>query len=278
MPDSPASSASTYAAFWLYRLDPAWRRLNREFQRQHRAGFVEALAARDPRVTLRGIYSLAGLRHDADLLLWVHGTDLDAIQRLAVDLSHTPLGAYLTAAYTYVGVVGGGRYDPEHRPAFLRGVAPLNYVSMYPFTKTSEWYLLSYEERRAMMAEHGRLGRRYTIPREAQDAPGQATSQGQTDNGQAGNGHGAAAATTTTAVAGVATAASATGAAILTNTVDTYGLSDYEFVVAFESNDPAELCRMIEELRTVEVRRYTKADTPVFLGRLREPAEALADL
>jgi chlorite dismutase len=256
MPDSPASSASTYAAFWLYRLDPAWRRLNREFQRQHRAGFVEALAARDPRVTLRGIYSLAGLRHDADLLLWVHGTDLDAIQRLAVDLSHTPLGAYLTAAYTYVGVVGGGRYDPEHRPAFLRGVAPLNYVSMYPFTKTSEWYLLSYEERRAMMAEHGRLGRRYTIPREAQDASGQAT-------GQAGNGH---------------ATASATGAAILTNTVDAYGLSDYEFVVAFESNDPAELCRMIEELRAVEVRRYTKADTPVFLGRLREPAEALADL
>lgn len=257
MPDS-ASTASTYAAFWLYHLDPAWRRLKSETRRADRAGFVEALAARDPRVTLRGIYSLTGLRHDADLLLWVHGTDLDSIQRLAVDLGHTALGAYLTPSHIYVGVVGGGRYDPEHRPSFLRGVAPLNYVSMYPFTKTADWYLLSYEERRAMMAEHGKLGRRYTVPREAQDAAGQAAGSG-----------------TQTAVA---EAASATGAAILTNTVDAFGLGDYEFVVAFESNDPAELCRMVEELRTVEVRRYTKVDTPIFLGRRREPDEALADL
>lgn len=266
MPDpvsnaSNASNTSTYAAFWLYHLDPAWRRLKPEAQRAGRADFARALAARDPRVTLRGIYSLAGLRHDADLLLWVHGTDLDAIQRLAVDLGHTPLGAYLTPAYTYVGVAGGGRYDPEHRASFLRGVTPLNYVSMYPFTKTADWYLLSYEERRAMMADHGRLGRRYTVPREAQDAMG--------------SGHGAHGTATQTAVA---EAASATGAAILTNTVDAFGLGDYEFVVAFESNDPAELCRMIEELRTVEVRRYTKVDTPIFLGRRREPDEALADL
>ena len=269
MPDPVAVTASTYAVFWLYRLDPAWRRLKPETQRTGRDAFAVALDARDPRVTLRGIYSLAGLRHDADLLLWVHGTDLDAIQRLAVDLAHTPLGAYLTAAYTYVGVVGGGRYDPEHRPSFLRGMAPLNYVSMYPFTKTADWYLLSYEERRAMMAEHGKLGRRYTIPRAAQDAVGQ-----ETQAGQAGNGYATAGASTTA----VSEAASATGAAILTNTVDAYGLGDYEFVVAFESNDPAELCRMVEELRTVEVRRYTKVDTPIFLGRRREPDEALADL
>ena len=274
MPDpSAAATASTYAAFWLYRLDPAWRRLKPEFQRQGRASFVETLAARDPRVTLRGIYSLAGLRHDADLLLWVHGTDLDSIQRLAVDLNHTPLGGYLTTAYTYMGVVGGGRYDPEHRPSFLRGVAPLNYVSMYPFTKTADWYLLSYEERRAMMAEHGKLGRRYTVPREAQDAAAQAAHAD-----HAGNGHGAAHGAASAAKSAVAEAASATGAAILTNTVDAFGLGDYEFVVAFESNDPAELCRMVEELRSVEVRRYTKADTPIFLGRRREPAEALADL
>lgn len=264
---SDPAAASTYAAFWLYRLDPAWRRLKPDVQRAGKASFVEALAARDPRVTLRGIYSLVGLRNDADLLLWVHGTDLDAIQRLAVDLGHSALGAYLTSAYSYVGVVGGGRYDPEHRPSFLRGVAPLNYVSMYPFTKTSEWYLLSYEQRRQMMAEHGRLGRRYTVPREAQDAAGQG-------RGETNGARGAQPATTTA----VAETASATGGAILTNTVDAFGLGDYEFVVAFESDDPAELCRMVEELRTVEVRRYTKVDTPIFLGRRREPAEALADL
>lgn len=261
MPD--ATPVSTYAVFWLYRLDPAWRRLPAPEQQRGKAEFVTTLAARDPRVTLRGTYSLVGLRNDADLLLWVHGTDLDAIQRLAVDLNHTGLGAYLTSAYSYVGVVSGGRYDPEHRPAFLRGSTPQNFISMYPFVKTTEWYLLPYERRREMMAAHGRLGRRYAVARPAAPEPEQVA---------VGSGH-AAAATAATAVA-----EAPTGGGVLTNTVDAYGLGDYEFVVAFESNDPAELCRMVEDLRTVEVRRYTKLDTPIFLGRRREPAEVLADL
>jgi chlorite dismutase len=65
---------------------------------------------------------------------------------------------------------------------------------------------------------------------------------------------------------------------ILTNTVDAFALGDYEFIVAFEGHDVSELCRMVEALRTVEVRRYTKVDTPIFLGRRREVALALADL
>jgi chlorite dismutase len=35
---------------------------------------------------------------------------------------------------------------------------------------------------------------------------------------------------------------------------------------------------MMLDLRATEVRRYTRLDTPIFLGRLREPAEALAGL
>lgn len=257
MPDPIPTS--TYAVFWLYRLDPAWRRLPATEQQQGKAEFVAALNSRDAGITLRGAYSLVGLRNDADLLFWVHGTDLDAIQRLAVDLNHTGLGAYLTSAYSYVGVAAGARYDPEHQPSFLRGLTPKNYVSMYPFVKTFDWYLLPYEERRELMAEHGRLGRRYTVPRAA--AQPQVAARG----GQV-------------ATAATAIAEAPTGGGVLTNTVDAYGLGDYEFVVAFESDNPAELCRMVEDLRTVEVRRYTKLDTPIFLGRRREPAEVLADL
>jgi peroxiredoxin len=260
---SDPTTSATYAAFWLYHLDPLWRRLPLEEQRRDKQEFLAALATRDARVTLRGAYSLAGLRDDADLLLWVHGADLDAIQRLAVDLSHTHLGTYLTAAYTYVGVVGGARYDPEHRPSFMRGIAPCNYISVYPFVKTAEWYLLPYERRRELMAEHGEVGRRFTPPR-AGSTP------------SSGNGAGASGARRA-AKAALVEQAPATGG-VLTNTVDAYGLGDYEFIVAFESDDPSELCRMVEDLRAVEVRRYTKSDTPIFLGRRREPAEALEDL
>jgi chlorite dismutase len=253
-----AVASPSYAVFWLYRADPTWRHLPPAEQQRARDEFVAALEQRDARVTVRGVYSLVGFRGDADLLLWVHGPDLDAIQRLAVALNHTALGQHLSPAYNYVGVVAQARYDPEHRPSFLRGIAPLNFISMYPFTKTSEWYLLPYERRRELMADHGRLGRRYTVPRSA-------TPASETDGGQ--HAHVATAVATEPQTGG-----------ILTNTVDAFGLCDYEFIVAFESDDVSEMCRMVEELRTVEVRRYTKVDTPIFLGRRREPAEALADL
>ena len=254
-----SAASPLYAVFWLYRADPSWRHLPAAEQQRARGDFLSALERRDPSVTLRGAYSLVGLREDADLLLWVHGPDMDAIQRLAVDLGHSALGRHLSPVYTYVGVVAQARYDPEHRPAFLRGIAPLSYISMYPFTKTSDWYLLPYERRRELMADHGRLGRPYTVPRAA------------TPDEIAASVH-----------AGRASAAVATeprtSGGILTNTVDAFGLGDYEFIVAFESDDVSELCRMVEELRTAEVRRYTKADTPIFLGRRREPADVLTDL
>jgi len=68
------------------------------------------------------------------------------------------------------------------------------------------------------------------------------------------------------------------GGGVLANTVDAFGLGDYEFILANESDDPAELAAMMMALRATEVRRYTKLDTPIFLGRRREAAEALADL
>lgn len=269
MADTASAAASpAYAVFWLYRAEPTWRHLPPDEQQLARDEFAAALEQRDPSITLRGVYSLVGFRSDADLLLWVHGPDLDAIQRLAVSLSHTALGRHLSAAYSYVGVVAQARYDPEHVPSFLRGLAPLNFISMYPFVKTAEWYLLPYERRRELMADHGRLGRRYAVPRPVTPAERAA------ENAPEPAGAGARHAHTATAVA----AEPRTGGGVLTNTVDAFGLGDYEFVVAFESNDVSELCRMVEELRSVEVRRYTKADTPIFLGRLREPAEALADL
>jgi chlorite dismutase len=48
--------------------------------------------------------------------------------------------------------------------------------------------------------------------------------------------------------------------------------------VAFESDDPAAIARMVEDLRAAEVRRYTAADTPIFLGRRKDLPTALDDL
>jgi hydrogen peroxide-dependent heme synthase len=262
------ASQSIYVAYWLYKLDPAFHRLREAERTSAKAEFLHALEARPADLTLRGAYSLEGFRADADLMFWVHGPDLDAIQRLAVALRHTGLGRYLDAVETYVGVVTPARYDPGHQPSFVMGAPAKDFISVYPFVKTTEWYLLPYEKRRDLMAEHGLVGRHYAVSREKLLAFAH--------DGSTRNGKGAA---TATAPAPTATLQEEEeGGGVLANTVDSFGLGDYEFILANESDDATELCRMMESLRKVEVRRYTKLDTPIYLGRLRAPADALADL
>jgi len=258
------ASETTYAVYWLFKTDPAFLRLEEEQQRASKAEFLAAIEGREPSVKLRGMYSTIGFRPDVDLMMWVYGVDLDAIQRLAVSLRKSGLGKYLITREAYVGVVAGGRYDPAHSPAFMQGAAPKKYISVYPFVKTAEWYLLPYERRRDLMAEHGIVGRKYAVPRD-KIAP---------ENELAGAGRG----TTAVAEAPAKTETDEEGGGVLANTVDSFGLGDYEFILANESDDPAEISRMMETLRATEVRRYTKLDVPIFLGRLGEPAEVLADL
>lgn len=48
------------------------------------------------------------------------------------------------------------------------------------------------------------------------------------------------------------------------NTVYSFGLDDQEFIVAFESDDPAGFLDLVMELRESETSRYTLRDTPTF--------------
>jgi hydrogen peroxide-dependent heme synthase len=142
-------------------------------------------------------------------------------------------------------------------------------VSVYPFVKTTDWYLLPYEERRELMAEHGEVGRRYAVPREKVAELARAAHGGA--NGKSG-------AKAATRAAAATQAKAEEGGGVLSNTVDSFALGDYEFILANESDDPDELKAMMMALRAVQVRRYTKSDTPFYFGRLREPADILAEL
>jgi chlorite dismutase len=48
------------------------------------------------------------------------------------------------------------------------------------------------------------------------------------------------------------------------NTSYSFGLDDQEFVVAFESDNPADFLDLVQKLRTTESSSYTKRDTPTF--------------
>jgi chlorite dismutase len=48
------------------------------------------------------------------------------------------------------------------------------------------------------------------------------------------------------------------------NTSYSFGLDDQEFVVAFETDEPASFLDLVQRLRTTEASAYTKRDTPTF--------------
>ena len=48
------------------------------------------------------------------------------------------------------------------------------------------------------------------------------------------------------------------------NTTYSFGIDDYEFVVAFESDSPDDFLDLVQELRETEGSRYVKEDTPIF--------------
>jgi chlorite dismutase len=48
------------------------------------------------------------------------------------------------------------------------------------------------------------------------------------------------------------------------NTTYSFGLDDYEFVVAFETDEPSDFLDLVQDLRETEASRYTKLDIPLF--------------
>lgn len=62
------------------------------------------------------------------------------------------------------------------------------------------------------------------------------------------------------------------------NTTYSFGIDDYEFVVAFESDEPSDFLDLVQELRSTESSRFTLQDTPLFTCinmRLVEALDAL---
>ena len=110
-------------------------------------------------ITTRGLYDVHGMPADADVLVWLHGgsaSDLQEAQRLyAVEV----FGGAVELVWSGFGVHRRAEFSRDHSPAFVQGVEPKRWLTVYPFVRSYEWYLLPEGERRELLAEHGRLGR-----------------------------------------------------------------------------------------------------------------------
>jgi peroxiredoxin len=123
------------------------------------SALMEQLAAKD--VVVRGIYDVAGLRADADLMVWWHSASPDALQEAYERFRRTELGRHLEPVWSQLALHRPAEFNKSHIPAFLADEHARDYVCVYPFIRSYEWYLLPDDERRAMLAEHGQLARGY---------------------------------------------------------------------------------------------------------------------
>jgi peroxiredoxin len=187
---------------------------------------LDQLAAKD--VVVRGTYDVSGIRSDADLMVWWHAESPEALQDAYNRLRRTALGRNLAPVWSQLGLHRPAEFNKAHIPAFLAGEEPRGYLCVYPFVRSYEWYLLPEEERRELLAEHGRMARDYPDVR--------------------------------------------------ANTVASFALGDYEWLLAFEADELPRLLDLMRHLRGSRARRHVREEVPFFTGRRRPVAEIVAAL
>jgi chlorite dismutase len=113
-------------------------------------------------VVVRGIYDIAGLRADADFMFWTHAERIEDLQKFYADFRrNTIVGRASNPVWSNVALHRPAEFNKSHVPAFIAGEDPGNYICVYPFVRSYDWYLLPDEDRRRILAEHGKAGRGY---------------------------------------------------------------------------------------------------------------------
>jgi chlorite dismutase len=142
-------------------LDPAWRRLDGRARRDSADAFVAALAPVEGVVT--ETYSLIGLKAGIDLLAWQLADSVDALEDASARILRSGMGRWLTVRESFIGLVGDSQYvvRPTSQEQSLFEGERQRYLIVYPFTKSTEWYLTSREVRQGSMNEHMRVGHAY---------------------------------------------------------------------------------------------------------------------
>jgi len=160
------NEAPRFAQFLFFKIDPAWRRLSEEVRVRGRREFAKMVEQSSGVKTFA--YSTLGLKADADLMLWRMAGSLDALQETFAPLLQTGLGTYLHTTYSLFGMTRPSQYT-KRRTTQEQAIDEQErepYLTVYPFSKTTEWYLMSKEARQAMMNEHMKVGHQYAQVRQ----------------------------------------------------------------------------------------------------------------
>jgi len=217
-----APAPSGYTLWAVFRRDPS--RISAVGDTAPLDSLTAAVAAVEAAgVTVRGFYDVSSLRADADLMIWLHGGAPETIQWALRELRRNAMLAPLLPTWNAMGVHVDAEFSASHLPAFMKGKEPEAWLTVYPFVRSYEWYILPEEERRAMLADHGRKGGAYPQ--------------------------------------------------VLANTVASFALGDYEWILALEAPELVDLVDLMRHLRQTEARRHVREEVPFYTGRRIEIAD-----
>jgi len=221
-----------FVNFTFYHARPEWRVLLDGDKKKSRKEFLATVDQFRPQLLIN-TYSTIGLRTNVDFMIWRIGYELDPLQEMTAQLNATEMAKYIEPTQSFLSMTKRSMYidkdNPEHVEDRLHIVpGKSNYLFVYPFVKTREWYSRPAEHRQEMMDEHIRIGSKYR--------------------------------------------------SVKLHTTYSFGLDDQEFVVAFETDNPADFLDLVQELRETKASSYTLRDTPMFTCRQRSLAECLEAL
>ena len=221
-----------FVNFTFYRARPEWRLLSNEDKQRCRDEFVKTVDEFRSSLLIHS-YSTIGLRTNVDFMIWRIGYELEPMQEMTARLNKTEMGKYIEPTQSFLSMTKRSMYidkdNPEHVEDRLHIVpGKSQYLFVYPFVKTREWYARTAEQRQEMMDEHIRIGMKYR--------------------------------------------------SVKLHTTYSFGLDDQEFVVAFETDHPADFLDLVQELRETKASSYTLRDTPMFTCRQRTLSECLEAL
>jgi len=221
-----------FVNFTFYRARPDWRLLSDPDKQRCKEEFIKTVDVFRDRLLMHS-YSTVGLRTNVDFMIWRIGYELDPIQEMTGQLNRTEMAKYIEPTQSFLSMTKRSMYidkdNPEHVEDRLHIVpGKSEYLFIYPFVKTREWYSRPAEIRQEMMDEHIRIGMKYR--------------------------------------------------SVKLHTTYSFGLDDQEFVVAFETDHPADFLDLVQELRETKASSYTLRDTPMFTCRQRSLDECLAAL
>src|SRR5919197_1415524 len=185
------NSAIRYTMWSVFRVEPERLPDERAEAGAETRDYLDSLA--DKGVVVRGVYDLAGLRADADYMIWWHAEEIEQLQAAYTGLRRTGLGRASVPVWSQVALHRPAEFNKSHIPAFLAG-----------------------EEPRRMLAQHGFQARDYPDVR--------------------------------------------------ANTVASFALGDYEWILAFEADDLYRIVDLMRHLRGTEARLHVREEVPFYTG------------